>query len=110
MFKTAKANKIESRSLAKWMIVVGMVTLLGALIKMNYLVLLGKTTLLFPPSVGNMAFQTALYRPDITPLLPAIFWIYFISVNCFLMIISLIITAFGIHWSLGIEKLETEKE
>jgi hypothetical protein len=108
IFKTARANKIESKSLAKLMIVVGMVILLGALIKMNYLVLLGKTPL--STGGGPVAFQTALYRWDITPLMPAIFWTYFISVNCFLLIISLIITAFGIKWTLEIEELETKAE
>lgn len=108
IFKTARANTIESKSLAKLMIVIGMVILLGAFIKMNYLIQLGKTTLFFPPAVGYMTFQTALYRPDITPLMPAIFWVYFISVNCYLMIISLIITAFGIKWTLDIEQLESK--
>ena len=110
IFKTVRTNMIESKSLAKLMIVVGMVILVGVLIKMNYLVLLGKTPLLFPPPVGTMRFQTALYRIDITPLLPAIFWTFFISVNCFLMIISLIITAFAIKWTLEIEELEITKE
>jgi hypothetical protein len=72
---------------------------------MNYLVLLGKTKL----STG-VSFQTALYRSDITPLMPAIFWGFFISVNCFLLITPLIITAFGIKWTLVIEELETSKE
>ncbi len=108
IFKTAKTNKIESKSLAKLMIVIGMVILLGAFIKMNYLVLLGKTPL--STGSGSVAFQTALYRSDITPLMPAIFWTYFIAVNCFLMIISLIITAFGVKWTLDIEELETKKE
>ncbi|MHA2036685.1 MAG: hypothetical protein ACW98X_09650 [Promethearchaeota archaeon] len=110
IFKTAKNNKIESKSLAKLMIVLGMVSLLGALIKMNYLVLLGKTPLFFPLPVGTTVFQTALYSLDITPLIAAIFWNFFISVNCFLMIISLIITAFGIKWTLDIEQLETKKQ
>jgi len=110
IFKTARANKIESKSLAKLMIVMGMVILIGSLIKMNYLVLLGKTPLLFPPPVGTIVFQAALYNLDITPILPAIFWTFFISVNCFIMIISLIFTAFGINWTLKLEELEIKKE
>jgi len=105
IFKTAKKNTIESKSLAKLMIVLGMVILIGALVKMNYLVLLGKTKL----STG-ISFQTALYRFDITPLMPAIFWTFFLSVNCFLLISPLIITAFGIKWTLVIEQSETEEE
>ncbi len=110
IFKTAKKNTIESKSLAKLMIVLGMAILLGAFVKMNYLVLLGKTPLFFPPPVGTVVFQTALNRPDITPLMPAIFWTFFISVNCFLLITALIITAFGIKWTQNIEQSETKKE
>jgi hypothetical protein len=90
------------------MIVLGMAILLGAFVKMNYLVLLGQTSL----STGGdpVSFQTALYRFDITPLMPAIFWIFFISVNCFLLITALIITAFGIKWTQRIEQSETIKE
>jgi hypothetical protein len=108
IFSTAKTNTIESKSLATLMIVMGMSILIGALLKMNYLVLLGNTSLV--TGSGSISFQTALYRPDITPLIPAIFWIYFISVNCFLMIISLIITAFGIKWTLDLEQLEAREE
>ncbi len=108
IFKTAKKNTIESKSLAKLMIVLGMAILLGAFVKMNYLVLLGQTSL----STGGdpVSFQTALYRFDITPLMPAIFWTFFISVNCFLLITALIITAFGIKWTQVIEQSETKKE
>ncbi len=105
IFKTARKNMVESKSLAKLMIVLGMVIVIGALLKMNYLVLLGKTNI----STG-IPFQSVLYDFSITPLMPGIFWTFFISVNCFLMIISLIITAFGIKWTLVIEETETEKE
>jgi hypothetical protein len=108
IFKTAKKNTIDSKSLAKLMIVLGMAILLGAFVKMNYLVLLGKTSL--STGSGSVSFQTALYRFDITPLMPAIFWIFFISVNCFLLITALIITAFGIKWTQRIEQSETIKE
>ncbi|GAJ06851.1 unnamed protein product [marine sediment metagenome] len=105
IFKTANKNMIESKSLAKLMIVLGMAILIGALVKMNYLVLLGKTKL-----SSGISFQTILYSFNITPLMPAIVWTYFISVNCFLMMTPLIITAFGIKWTLVIEQSETEKE
>jgi hypothetical protein len=108
IFKTATKDVIESKSLAKLMIVLGMVILIGALVKMNYLVLLGKTSL--STGGGPVSFQTALYRFDITSVIPAIFWNFFISFNCFLLITPLIITAFGIKWTLTIEQSETDKE
>ena len=105
IFKTARKNMIESKSLAKLMVVLGMVILIGALLKMNYLVLLGKTNL----STG-ISLQSVLFDFNLTPLISGISWIFFISVNCFLMIIALIITAFGIKWTLVIEQSETIQE
>jgi len=108
MFKTAKSNKIKDNLLAKLMVVIGMVILLGALVKMDYLVLLGKTDIK-TVAYGDISFQSALYDFDITPILPAIFWIYFISATCCFMIAGLIIATLGIKWNLLIEKPEDTK-
>jgi len=107
MFKTAKSNKIKNNLLAKLMIVIGMVILLGALVKMNFIVLLGKTDI--STLSGDISFQSALYDFDIIPILPAIFWIYFISATCCFMIAGLTITTLGIKWTLLIEKPEDTK-
>ena len=107
MFETSKNNKIKNELLAKLMVVIGMVLLLGAFVKMDYLVLLGKTDI--SRLSGDISFQSALYDFDITPIFPAISWIYFISVNCFLMISALIIATLGIKWTLLIEKPENTK-
>ena len=104
LFETSKNNKIKDKLLAKLMVVFGMVILLGAFVKMNYIVLLGKTNI--STLYGKISFQSALYDFDITPILPAIFWIYFISVTTCFMIAALIITALGIKWTLLIEKPE----
>ncbi|MFX1374596.1 MAG: hypothetical protein ACFFA0_02180 [Promethearchaeota archaeon] len=108
IFMTAKTNKMESKSLAKFMVVLGMVVLIGAFVKMNFLVLLGKNKL--STLFGSMAFQSALYDFEITQITPAIFWIFFISSNCAFMISALIITALGIKWTLLIENPENKKE
>lgn len=108
IFRTAKFSKIESKSLAKLMVVIGMVVLIGAFVKMNFLVLLGKTDI--STISGSISFQSALYDFDITPIIPGVFWIYFISVNCALMIGGLALTAVGIKYSLLIENPETQKE
>ena len=89
------------------MVVIGMVILLGALVKMNYIVLLGKTDI--STLSGDISFQSALYDFDITPILPAIFWVYFISATCCYMIAGLIIATLGIKWNLLIEKPEDTK-
>ncbi|MFW9824345.1 MAG: hypothetical protein ACFFE4_15485 [Candidatus Thorarchaeota archaeon] len=108
IIKTAKVNTIHDKSLAKLKIALGMVILLGALVKMFFFVLLGKT----PVSTGSgtVTFQTALYSPDVTTLTPAILWNFFMSVNTYYMIIGLIIAVFGIKWTLQIEDLEGKKE
>ena len=95
---------IESQQLAKLMIVIGMVILLAGLVKMNFLVLLGKTKL--TTISDTIRFQTALYDFDITPLFPAVFWIFFISINCYILITALIVTALGIKWTLLQEEAE----
>jgi len=111
MFKIISSKTIESWSLAKYMVVMGMVILLGGFVKMNFLVLLGKidiTTL-----SGSIRFQTALYNPTITPIMPAIFWIIYISINCYILIIGLCVTGVAIKWSLLQEEeseLSKEKE
>ena len=107
MFKTFKNNKIKNELLAKLMVVFGMVILLGAFVKMDYLVLLGKTDI--SRLSGDISFQSALYDFDITPIFPAISWIYFISTTCCFMIAALIITTLGIKWTLLIEKPENTK-
>ena len=111
MSKIISSKTIESWSLAKYMVVMGMVILLGGFVKMNFLVLLGKidiTTL-----SGSIRFQTALYNPTITPIMPAIFWIIYISINCYILIIGLCVTGVAIKWSLLQEEeseLSKEKE
>ena len=108
IFRTAKSSKIGSRSLAKLMVVIGMVVLIGAFVKMNFLVLMGKTDI--STFYGPISFQSALYDFDITPIMPGVFWIYFISVNCALMFAGLVLTAIGIKWSLLIENPEKPEE
>lgn len=105
MFKTARSKKIESASSAKLIIIFGMVLLLGAFVKMDLLVLLGKTDI--TTLSGPISFQSALYDFDITPIMPAVYWIFFISANCSFLIGALVITAIGIKWSLLIEQSET---
>ncbi|KKL99985.1 hypothetical protein LCGC14_1808920, partial [marine sediment metagenome] len=55
-------------------------------------------------------FQAALYDFNITTIIPAIFWTYFISANCAYIILGIVIAAIGIKWNLLIEQSETKKE
>ena len=104
MFKLSRNKNIESIPLAKLIVVMGMIILLGGFVKMNYLVLLGKTKI--TTTFTTISFQTALYDPATTAIMPAIFWIYFISLNCFYLISALMISAVGIKWTLLQEQAE----
>lgn len=98
MFKIISSKTIENWSLAKYMVIIGMVILLGGFVKMNFLVLLGKTDI--TTLSGSIRFQTALYNTTITPIMPAIFWIIYISINCYILIIGLCVTGVAIKWTL----------
>jgi len=102
MLRFALNNKIESKSLAKYLVLLGMVILLGAFVKMDYLVLLGKTKI--DTVLGSIPFQTALYDSTITPLIAAVFWVFFISVIICFLITGLIVATAGIKWTLLIER------
>ena len=108
IFSIGNKNKIESTSLAKFIMIIGMVILIGALVKMNYLVLLGKTNIATIPT--SIRFQAALYDFNITTIIPAIFWTYFISANCAYIILGIVIAVIGIKWTLLIEQPESKKE
>ena len=105
MLRFALNNKIESKPLAKYLVVLGMVMLLGAFVKMDYLVLLGKTNV--DTVLGSIPFQTALYDSTITPFIAGVFWVFFISVICCFLITGVIVTTAGIKWTSLIEREES---
>ncbi|MFX1499562.1 MAG: hypothetical protein ACFFDH_01205 [Promethearchaeota archaeon] len=98
MYKKILSKSFESGALAKYMIIIGMVILLGGFVKMNFLVLLGKIRIKMVSD--SVRFQTALYDSAITPIFPAIIWIIFISINCYTLIIGLCVTGIAIKWVL----------
>ncbi|MHA1916104.1 MAG: hypothetical protein ACW986_06490 [Promethearchaeota archaeon] len=106
--RTGKNNKIQSLSLAKLMVLLGMVILIGALVKLNYLVLLGRTKI--TTLLGPVSFQSAMYRFDISPLSSGIFWVYFIAANCSYLIAALVITATGIKWTTLMEQAKPKEQ
>jgi hypothetical protein len=107
MLRFALNNKIETKPLAKYLVVLGMVLLLGGFVKMDYLVLLGKTEI--ETALGSMPFQSALYDNNITPLASGVIWVFFISVIICFLITGLIVTTAGIKWTLLIEREEPSK-
>ncbi|MFX1374325.1 MAG: hypothetical protein ACFFA0_00795 [Promethearchaeota archaeon] len=108
MFRLSSNKNIETIPLAKFIVVIGMIIVLGAFVKMDFLVLLGNTNII--STITNIPFQFALYDTYITDLMPAIFWIYFISLNIFFMISGLGVTGTGIKWTLQQEEANKNKE
>lgn len=107
MFKLASNQNIESIPLAKYIVVIGMIFLLGAFVKMDFLVLLGHTNIHTPYT--TISFQFALADPSITGIMPNVFWIFFISLDIFLMLSGLTITAVGIKYTLQQEEEHKNK-
>ena len=108
MFRTGSKTDIESVPLAKFLVVIGMVVLFTGFVKMNYLVNLGKTNI--TSTITTVPFQTALYDMNITPVMPAILWVFFISANIALLISGLVITAVGIKYTLLQEQVANKNE
>ena len=104
IYRISSKGNIESTPLAKLIIIIGMVSLLAALVKMDFLVLLGKTNI--TTTFTTIRFQSAIYSTTITSFAPVIFWIFFLSVNTFFLLLGLCITAVGIKWSLLQEAAE----
>jgi hypothetical protein len=105
IFRIARKSKMGSKSLSKLIIIMGMVILLGAFVKMNYFILLGKTRL--ATIHGALRLHTVMYHYAILTL-PTIIWVYFLSANCVFIISGLVITTVGIKWSLLIENSKSE--
>ncbi|MFX1316135.1 MAG: hypothetical protein ACFE9T_09750 [Promethearchaeota archaeon] len=102
MYRISVKKNIESKPLAKYLVVIGMIILLGGFVKMDYLVLLGKTKI--DTGFDSLPFQTALYDSNITAFMAGVFWIFLISVIVCFLITGLIITAAGIKWTSELDR------
>lgn len=102
MYNVILSKKIESWPLAKYMVVLGMVILLGGFVKMNFLVLLGKINI----STISESFQTAIYSLTYTPIMVNFLWTIFILINCSILIAGLCVTGIAIKWTLLQEQTE----
>ncbi|UCC20339.1 MAG: hypothetical protein JSV62_03355, partial [Promethearchaeota archaeon] len=104
MFKISNTKNIESIPLAKLIVIIGMIIVMGGFVKMDFLVNLGKTNI--STGITTISFQSALYDPLTTGIMPAIFWIYYLSVNTFYLLAGLTVTAIGIKYTLLQEQAE----
>lgn len=83
-----------------------MIIVMGGFVKMDFLVILGKSYI--TTTFTTITFQSALFDPFTTGLIPALFWTYFLSINTAYLLIGLTVTAVGIKWTLLQEQIEKE--
>ena len=85
--------------------VLGLIILIGAFIKLEYLYLLQRQ--MVDINGTEELFQDVLIDPSITPFYVLILWNYLIAACCAYMIVGIVITAGGLNKGLKIEKGET---
>ena len=103
LFNVAKKNKIENRSLAKFLLLIGLFLIIGGFINTSIITLLGNsiintTTPVLPDTLQNVIHYQSL--------LGSVMWYYFsIVVSCF-FISGLIFGGIGLKWMLLIQEEE----
>ena len=102
-----KKKNIALPYFAKYSIVIGMLLLIGAFNKMEYVHILQRTTVDISPTA--LSFQTILIDPDFTPFYVLIFWNFFSVVVCTYTVVALIIAAGGLNITLKFERKELPK-
>ena len=111
IFKVAKKNTIESPTLAKLLLLIGLFLIIGGFIKTNFIVLLGNSPITYWVEALSMyttiTLQNALFSPSITPILGAIMWVYFTVVTSCFLVSGLIFGGIGLKWTLLIQEEET---
>ncbi|NVM46206.1 MAG: hypothetical protein HWN79_14915 [Candidatus Lokiarchaeota archaeon] len=101
LFNVAKKDKIENRTLAKFLLLIGLFLIIGGFIKTSFIALLGNST------INTIIPDTLLNAINSQSLLGSIMWYYFILVvSCFL-ISGLIFGGIGLKWMLLIQEEET---
>ena len=108
IFNVAKKNTIESPTLAKFLLLIGLFLIIGGFIKTNFIILLGNSNI----SIISDTFLSALYSPSIsaTYILGGLMWGYFTVVVGSFLISGLIFGGVGLNWMLLIQEEETSNK
>jgi hypothetical protein len=101
LFRIAQKEKFKSNLLSKFILLIGLLFILGSFIKIVYMIFLGNTKLNLS---GSIEFQQALYNPLITPFIGAVMWIYLYSTVLVYLTCGLIFGGVGLKWILLIEE------
>lgn len=96
-------ENLDHLIMSKYLTTLGMLILLTSFIKLEYIILLARTNVLF---TDDLTFQLALYDSKIAPGYVAALWIYFYATVCCFLMFGLVVAASGLKWTLEIEKEE----
>jgi hypothetical protein len=107
IFKVVNRDTVvDDKNLAKFLLLIGLFLIIGGFITMNFIVLLGKSTV--NTGITNTTFQIALDSPSITPIFGTLMWFYFnIATYCFL-VSGLIFGGIGLKWMLLVQEEEDD--
>jgi len=101
-----KKKNITIAYFAKYTIVIGILILIGAFNKMEYIHILQRTYVNIVPAVS---FQSILTDPTFTPFYVLIYWNFFYVVICTYTVVALVIAAGGLNITLKLEKKKISK-
>lgn len=106
LFNVAKKDKIENRSLAKFLLLIGLFLIIGGFINTSFITLLGNSTIDTITTIIPDIPDTLQIVLNTQSLLGSIMWYYLtIVVSCFL-ISGLIFGGIGLKWMLLIQEEE----
>jgi len=100
-------KKINIEYLSKYMIVFGLILLIGTFIKLEYQYILQKQVVFIDSN--NIFFIEVLINPISTPFLLLILWTIQTSIYCGYTVLAIVITAGGLNKSLKIEREQEVK-
>lgn len=101
-----KKKNIALTYFAKYTMVIGILILIGAFNKMEYIHILQRTDIDLVPAVS---FQTILTDTNFTPFYVLIYWNFLYVVICTYTVVALVIAAGGLNITLKLEKKEISK-
>jgi len=101
IFIISKRDSLDDFTLAKFIIVIGLIFLIGSFIKAEYLVLLSGTELTLSIPIS---FQEILFNPSNTPFIGAVMWIYPMIIFCVFLTSGMIFGGIGLKWFLIIDR------
>lgn len=105
LLRYVKKKEADDITMAKSLVIFGMMFLIVTFIKLEYIFLLNGTEV-----NGNYTFQEILYNPEITASYIPVLWIFYTAISCGYLIMGLVVPAISLYWVLQLEKSEENNE